>query len=120
VSKEQEVSEVMKEIEQKHSALHVLVNCAGIGIAKKTYSAEKDQVHSLNLFQKAITVSCTHFLSIKWDIDKTPFLNILWFVNVLSLSLFDYNGHSFAYYVFLCSSKSSILHKETTMTLMVK
>lgn len=46
----------MKTVQEKFGALHVAVNCAGIGVAKKTYSVEKNQVHPLDLFQKVIRV----------------------------------------------------------------
>lgn len=37
--------------------LDLVVNCAGIGIAVKTYNSKKDKVHDLEDFQRVINVS---------------------------------------------------------------
>jgi len=37
--------------------LQVLVNCAGIGIAKRIYNARKDQLHSLDEFARVININ---------------------------------------------------------------
>jgi len=41
----------------KFGSFNVAVNCAGIGIAKRTYNAHKDVVHSLADFQRVINVN---------------------------------------------------------------
>lgn len=38
-------------------SLEVLVNCAGIGVARKVYNAEKKKLHSLEEFQKVMRVN---------------------------------------------------------------
>lgn len=41
----------------KFSRLDVAVNCAGIGVAFKTYNFNKKHAHQLNDFVKVLTVS---------------------------------------------------------------
>merc|ERR1712136_406018 len=38
-------------------SLEVLVNCAGIGVAKRIYNARKDQLHTVEEFQRVINVN---------------------------------------------------------------
>lgn len=41
----------------KFGSLQVLVNCAGIGVAKRIYNARKDQLHGLEEFQRVININ---------------------------------------------------------------
>ena len=40
-----------------HNIVLVLVNCAGIGVAKRIYNARKDQLHGLEEFQRVININ---------------------------------------------------------------
>lgn len=55
VADEASVQGAIANILAKHGALHVAVNCAGIGSAMKTYGSKGP--HSLDVFQKVITVN---------------------------------------------------------------
>ena len=37
--------------------MKALVNCAGIGVAKRIYNARKDQLHTVEEFQRVINVN---------------------------------------------------------------
>lgn len=43
--------------QKQFGRLDLAVNCAGVGIAVKTYNSKKDKVHDLEEFQKVINVS---------------------------------------------------------------
>uniref|UniRef100_A0A8C5IH89 Hydroxysteroid 17-beta dehydrogenase 10 n=1 Tax=Junco hyemalis TaxID=40217 RepID=A0A8C5IH89_JUNHY len=43
--------------QKKFGRLDLAVNCAGIGIAVKTYNSKKDKVHDLEDFQRVINVN---------------------------------------------------------------
>jgi hypothetical protein len=43
---------------EEHRSLDVLVNCAGIGVARKTYNIHKNKPHPLEEFEKVLLVSC--------------------------------------------------------------
>ena len=42
---------------EKFGSLQVLVNCAGIGVAKRIFNARKNQLHSLDEFQRVININ---------------------------------------------------------------
>ena len=42
--------------------IKALVNCAGIGVAKRIYNARKDQLHTVEEFQRVINVNLGKFL----------------------------------------------------------
>jgi len=42
---------------EQFGSLQVLVNCAGIGVAKRIYNARKDQLHSLDEFARVININ---------------------------------------------------------------
>ena len=45
--------------QDKFGRLDVAVNCAGIGVAFKTYNFKKDKPHSLEDFARVLNVSCS-------------------------------------------------------------
>src|SRR6188768_2243603 len=49
VTSEDEVKQAMKLIENKLGRLDLVVNCAGIGFACRTYNSKKDVVHPLEI-----------------------------------------------------------------------
>ncbi|GFY62340.1 3-hydroxyacyl-CoA dehydrogenase type-2 [Trichonephila inaurata madagascariensis] len=57
VTKETEVEEALKVVKTKFHKLDILVNCAGIGVATKTYNFKKNTPHSLQDFARAIDVN---------------------------------------------------------------
>ena len=42
---------------EKFGHLQALVNCAGIGVARRIYNARKDQLHSLEEFNRVININ---------------------------------------------------------------
>ena len=42
--------------------IKALVNCAGIGVAKRIYNARKDQLHTVEEFQRVINVNLGKFI----------------------------------------------------------
>merc|ERR1712136_585779 len=42
---------------KEFGSLQALVNCAGIGVAKRIYNARKDQLHGLEEFQRVININ---------------------------------------------------------------
>jgi 3-hydroxyacyl-CoA dehydrogenase/3-hydroxy-2-methylbutyryl-CoA dehydrogenase len=57
VTSETDVKKALEIAKNKFGRLDVAVNCAGIGVAFKTYNFNKDRPHSLEDFAKVITVS---------------------------------------------------------------
>lgn len=57
VTSESDVKNALSLIEDKFGRLDVTVNCAGIGIATKTYDFKRDTPHSLEDFAKVIEVN---------------------------------------------------------------
>jgi len=55
VTSEESVQAAIRFAVEQHGSLHILINCAGIGIAEKIIG--KSGVHSLESFQKVITVN---------------------------------------------------------------
>jgi NAD(P)-dependent dehydrogenase (short-subunit alcohol dehydrogenase family) len=55
VTNEESVQTAVRTAVEKHGGLHILINCAGIGIAEKVIG--KNGVHSLESFQKVISVN---------------------------------------------------------------
>ena len=47
---------------QTLNLIKALVNCAGIGVAKRIYNARKDQLHTVEEFQRVINVNLGKFL----------------------------------------------------------
>lgn len=57
VTSEADVKKALAMAREKFGRLDIAVNCAGIAVAVKTYNAKKDLPHSLEDFQRVITVN---------------------------------------------------------------
>lgn len=57
VTSPEEVGAALAVAQKKFGRLDLAVNCAGVGIAVKTYNSKKDKVHDLGDFQRVINVS---------------------------------------------------------------
>ncbi|KFQ55326.1 3-hydroxyacyl-CoA dehydrogenase type-2, partial [Pelecanus crispus] len=57
VTSAEEVGAALTLAQKEFGRLDLVVNCAGIGIALKTYNSKKDKVHELEDFQRVINVS---------------------------------------------------------------
>ena len=64
--------------------IKALVNCAGIGVAKRIYNARKDQLHTVEEFQRVINVNLGKFISIVLPCTRT--------VRPVSLEKYFYNS----------------------------
>ena len=56
-----------------------LVNCAGIGVAKRIYNARKDQLHTVEEFQRVINVNLGKFPESVDRFARWILIYILWF-----------------------------------------
>ncbi|KAM8792364.1 3-hydroxyacyl-CoA dehydrogenase type-2-like [Eudromia elegans] len=57
VTSPEEVAAALALTRERFGRLDLLVNCAGVGVAIKTYDAKRDQVHELEDFQRVINVN---------------------------------------------------------------
>ncbi|KFP36698.1 3-hydroxyacyl-CoA dehydrogenase type-2, partial [Chlamydotis macqueenii] len=57
VTSAEEVEAALALTQKEFGRLDVTVNCAGVGIAVKTYNGKKDKVHELEDFQRVVNVS---------------------------------------------------------------
>lgn len=57
VTSETDVINALEAAKQKFGTINNVVNCAGIGVAYKTYNFRKNVAHSLEDFVKVLTVS---------------------------------------------------------------
>lgn len=57
VTSEEDVKKALATVKEKFNRLDVTVNCAGIGVAFKTYNFNKDLPHSLEDFTKVVMVN---------------------------------------------------------------
>lgn len=57
VTKEEDVNRALDATKDKFGKLDAVVNCAGIGVAFKTYNFNKSRAHSLEDFQRVLTVN---------------------------------------------------------------
>lgn len=57
VTKETDVAAALEKTKAKFGALHHVINCAGIGIAVRTYNFGKKVPHPLDAFQKTLMVN---------------------------------------------------------------
>lgn len=57
VTSAEEVEAALELVKKTFGKLELAVNCAGVGIAVKTYNAKKDKVHELEDFQRVVNVS---------------------------------------------------------------
>jgi 3-hydroxyacyl-CoA dehydrogenase/3-hydroxy-2-methylbutyryl-CoA dehydrogenase len=58
VTSENDVKNAVNVAKEKFGRLNVAVNCAGIGVAFKTYNFNKKTPHALEDFTKVLMVSC--------------------------------------------------------------
>ncbi|CAF1326437.1 unnamed protein product [Adineta steineri] len=67
VTNEKQVQEMFNKIKEQYGQLDVLLNCAGIGIALRTYNINKHLMHSLDEFNRVLNVNvCGTFNVIRW------------------------------------------------------
>ncbi|XP_048742383.1 3-hydroxyacyl-CoA dehydrogenase type-2-like [Ostrea edulis] len=57
ITSEKEVKDVLKSTLEEYKSLDVLVNCAGIGVARKTYNIHKNKPHPLEEFERVLLVN---------------------------------------------------------------
>ncbi|NXT94091.1 HCD2 dehydrogenase, partial [Anhinga rufa] len=57
VTSAEEVTAALALAQKEFGRLDLAVNCAGVGIAVKTYNSKKDKVHELEDFQRVVNVS---------------------------------------------------------------
>lgn len=57
MTSEKDVQAALAQAKEKFGRVDVAVNCAGIAVAIKTYNFKKNQVHSLEDFQRVLNVS---------------------------------------------------------------
>jgi 3-hydroxyacyl-CoA dehydrogenase/3-hydroxy-2-methylbutyryl-CoA dehydrogenase len=57
ITSEEEIKNALKITKEKFGRLDALVNCAGIGVAFRTYTPSKRRCHTLEDFQKVINVN---------------------------------------------------------------
>lgn len=57
VTNEENVNEALKQCQDKFGKLDVVVNCAGVGIAIRTYNYKKNVPHPLDLFRQVIEIN---------------------------------------------------------------
>lgn len=57
VTSEADVKSAIASARERFGRLNTAVNCAGIGIAVKTYNARKQAIHELEPFQKVLSVN---------------------------------------------------------------
>lgn len=56
---------------ENYKCLDVLVNCAGIGVARKTYSIQKNLPHPLDEFERVLKVGLHRMKNFKISIQFT-------------------------------------------------
>lgn len=56
MTSEKDVQAALTLAREKFGRVDVAVNCAGIAVASKTYNLKKSQAHTLDDFQRVITV----------------------------------------------------------------
>lgn len=56
VTSEKDVQAALTLAKEKFGRIDVAVNCAGIAVAIKTYNQKKNQVHTLEDFQRVLNV----------------------------------------------------------------
>ena len=52
------MSRAYRTAEETFGRVNVVVNCAGFGIAVKTYNAKKQETHSLDQYENVLKVCC--------------------------------------------------------------
>ena len=64
MTSEEDVTNALAVAKDKFGRLDVTVNCAGIGVAIKTYNFKKDKAHALHDFQNVLNVSIEYSRSL--------------------------------------------------------
>jgi 3-hydroxyacyl-CoA dehydrogenase/3-hydroxy-2-methylbutyryl-CoA dehydrogenase len=57
VTNEEHISSALEEVKKKFGKLDFVVNCAGVGVAFKTYNFNKNLPHSLDTFKQVIEIN---------------------------------------------------------------
>jgi len=67
VTNETQVQAIFDKVKQQYGRLDALVNCAGIGVAFRTYNINKRSMHGLDEFQRVLNVNVSGtFNVIRW------------------------------------------------------
>ncbi|CAF0992146.1 unnamed protein product [Adineta steineri] len=67
VTNEQQIQDMFTQIKQKYGRLDAVLNCAGIGVAFRTYNINKRSMHSLDDFKRVLNVNVAGtFNVIRW------------------------------------------------------
>lgn len=67
VTNEQQVQEMFNKVKQQFNRLDAVLNCAGIGVAFRTYNINKRSMHSLDDFKRVLNVNAGGtFNVIRW------------------------------------------------------
>jgi len=67
VTNEQEIQEMFNKIKQQFGRLDAVLNCAGIGVAFRTYNINKRSMHGLDEFKRVLNVNVAGtFNVIRW------------------------------------------------------
>ncbi|UJR36782.1 hypothetical protein I4U23_029495 [Adineta vaga] len=57
VTNEQQIQDMFNKVKEKYGRLDVVVNCAGIGVAFRTYNINKRSMHGLDEFKRVLNVN---------------------------------------------------------------
>uniref|UniRef100_A0A8C8RKZ0 3-hydroxyacyl-CoA dehydrogenase type-2 n=1 Tax=Pelusios castaneus TaxID=367368 RepID=A0A8C8RKZ0_9SAUR len=96
VTSEEDVKAALALAQEKFGRLDLAVNCAGIAVAFKTYSAQRDIVHGLEEFQKVVNVNLVGTFNVirlsaavmcKYDRDPDGHRGVI--INTASVAAFD-------------------------------
>ncbi|CAF0912962.1 unnamed protein product [Rotaria sp. Silwood1] len=67
VTNEQQIQEMFNKVKQKYNRLDAVLNCAGIGVAFRTYNINKRSMHGLEEFKRVLNVNAAGtFNVIRW------------------------------------------------------
>ncbi|CAF1336237.1 unnamed protein product [Rotaria magnacalcarata] len=67
VTSDEQIHAMFNEIIQQHKRLDVVVNCAGIGIARRTYNINKHTMHNFDEFKRVLDINVSGtFNVIRW------------------------------------------------------
>lgn len=77
VTSEADVTKALQAAKSNYGRLNVLVNCAGIGVAYRTYNFNKKTSHSLQDFQKVININLVGTKLYFWFVFLNLFLIVI-------------------------------------------
>lgn len=67
VTNEEQIQQMFEQVKKQYGKLDVLINCAGIGIATRTYNMNKKTMHGLKEFQRVLNINVAGtFNTIRW------------------------------------------------------